>query len=190
MAELNAQNGIPSTVAEHIAVSDELGGLAAIGGPRMDNMYHSAWAWAGDSPFRFTKLIAGDFGGTRTPMVISWPKRIKPDATPRPQFHHVNDIVPTIYDILGIQPPKVVDGHKQDPMDGVSMTYTSDDPQVKQVAKTQYFEIMGSRGIYDDGWFAMTFAHALHGWPRCPISANGIRCRTNGSFTISVGTTR
>ena len=162
VAELNAQNGIPTTVDEHIAVAELLGGLEAIGGPRMDNMYHSAWAWAGDSPFRYTKLIAGDFGGTRTPMVISWPQRIKPDNTPRPQFHHVNDIVPTIYDILDITPPKVVDGHKQDPIDGVSMVYTFDDPQAKQSPKTQYFEIMGSRGIYDDGWFAMTFG------PRTP----------------------
>ena len=87
----------------------------------MDNMYHSAWAWAGDSPFRYTKLIAADWGGTRTPMVISWPKRIKPDKTPRPQFTHVNDVVPTLYEILGIEPPKVVDGHKQDPIDGVSL---------------------------------------------------------------------
>ena len=126
IAELNAQNGIPTTVPEHIAVLEELGGLDAIGGPKTDNMYHSAWAWAGDSPFRYTKLIAADWGGTRTPMVVSWPKRIKPDTTPRPQFHHVNDVVPTIYEILGIQPPKVVDGHEQDPIDGTSFVYTFD----------------------------------------------------------------
>jgi arylsulfatase len=90
-------------------------------------------------------------------MVISWPKRIKPDKTPRPQFHHVNDIVPTIYEILGIEPPKIVDGHKQDPIDGVSMVYTFDDAKAESTPKTQYFEIMGSRGIYQDGWYAMTF---------------------------------
>ena len=103
IAELNAQNGIPTTVAEHMEVLEGLGGLDAVGGPKTDNMYHSAWAWAGDAPFRYTKLIAADFGGTRTPMVISWPKRIKPDKTPRSQFHHVNDVVPTIYEILDIQ---------------------------------------------------------------------------------------
>ena len=96
VAELNAQNAIPTTVDEHIAVAEQLGGFEEIGGPKMDNMYHSAWAWAGDSPFRYTKLIAADFGGTRTPMVISWPKRIKPDKTPRSQFLHVYDVVPTI----------------------------------------------------------------------------------------------
>jgi arylsulfatase len=162
VAELNAQNGIPSTVDEHIAVVDQLGGLDAIGGPRMDNMYHSAWAWAGDSPFRYTKLIAADWGGTRTPMVISWPKRIQPDDTPRSQFTHVNDVVPTIYDILDITPPKVVDGHEQDPLDGVSFVSTFDSADAPEVKKTQYFDIMGSRGIYRDGWMASTFG------PRTP----------------------
>lgn len=162
VAELNAQNGIPSTVAEHIQVAEDLGGLEVIGGPKTDNMYHSAWAWAGDSPFRYTKLVAADWGGTRTPMVISWPNRIKPDDTPRSQFHHVNDVVPTIYEILGIQPPKVVDGHKQDPIDGVSFAYTFDSPDAPGRKKTQYFEIMGSRGIYHEGWLASTFG------PRTP----------------------
>jgi len=157
IAELNAQNGIVTTVDEHMAVLETIGGLDAIGTPRTDNMYHSAWAWAGDSPFRYTKLIAGDFGGTRTPMVISWPRRIKADKTPRPQFHHVNDIAPTLYEILGITPPTVVDGFVQDPIDGVSMVYTFDDPAAREVDKKQYFEIMGSRGIYENGWFATTF---------------------------------
>jgi len=168
VAELNAQNAIPSTVDEHIAVAEEIGGFEAIGGPKMDNMYHSAWAWAGDSPFRYTKLVAADFGGTRTPMVISWPERIKPDKTPRPQFTHVNDVVPTIYEILGIQPPKVVDGHKQDPIDGVSFAYTFDSATAPEQKKTQYFDIMGSRGIYHEGWMASTFG------PKTPWVAEAI----------------
>jgi len=162
VAELNAQNGIPSKVDEHIVVVEQLGGLDAIGGPKMDNMYHSAWAWAGDSPFRYTKLIAADWGGTRTPMVISWPKRIKPDKTPRSQFTHVNDVVPTLYELLDITPPKVVDGYEQDPIDGVSFASTFDSADAPEVKKTQYFEIMGSRGIYHDGWMASTFG------PRTP----------------------
>ncbi|MEJ2340403.1 MAG: arylsulfatase [Gemmatimonadales bacterium] len=162
VAELNSQNGIPSTIAEHIAVAEELGGLDAIGGPKMDNMYHSAWAWAGDSPFRYTKLVAADWGGTRTPMVISWPKRIKPDKTPRSQFAHVVDVVPTIYDILGIEPPKVVDGFEQDPIDGVSFAYTFDSADALEQKHTQYFECLGSRGIYHDHWMASTFG------PRTP----------------------
>jgi len=165
IAELNAQNGIPTTVAEHMEVLEGLGGFDAIGGPKTDNMYHSAWAWAGDSPFRYTKLIAADWGGTRTPMVISWPARIKPDKTPRPQFTHVNDVVPTLYEILGIKPPKVVDGHEQDPIDGVSFAYTFDSATAPEQKTTQYFDIMGSRGIYHKGWMASTFG------PRTPWEA-------------------
>ena len=162
VAELNSQNGIPSTIEEHLAVADQLGGLEAIGGPLMDNMYHSGWSWAGDSPFRYTKLVASDWGGTRTPMVISWPKRIKADDTPRPQFTHVVDIAPTIYDILGITPPKVVDGFEQDPIDGVSFVSTIDDANAPERTTPQYFECLGSRGIYYDGWMASTFG------PRTP----------------------
>ena len=119
ISELLAQNQIPNTVEQQIEALNRLGGSDALGGPKMDNMYHAGWAWAGDTPFQYTKLIASHFGGTRNPMAISWPARIKPDKTPRSQFHHVNDIVPTIYEILGIKPPKVVDGFEQDPIDGV-----------------------------------------------------------------------
>jgi len=106
--------------------------------------------------------VAADWGGTRTPMVVSWPQRIEPDQTPRSQFTHVNDVVPTIYDILGIEPPKVVDGYVQDPIDGVSFAYTFDSPDALEQKHTQYFEIMGSRGIYHEGWMASTFG------PRTP----------------------
>jgi arylsulfatase len=95
-------------------------------------------------------------------MVISWPKRIKPDKTPRPQFHHVNDVAPTLYEILEITPPKVVDGHMQDPIDGTSFAYTFDSATAPEQKKTQYFDIMGSRGIYHEGWMASTFG------PRAP----------------------
>ena len=125
-------------------------------------MYHSGWAWAGDAPFRYTKLIASDFGGTRTPMVISWPAHIAPDATPRPQFHHVNDVAPTLYEILGIRLPDVVDGHRQDPIDGTSFAYTFAAANAPERKATQYFEIMGSRGLYHEGWMASAFG------PRAP----------------------
>ena len=120
-------------------------------------MYHAGWAWAGDTPFQYTKLIASHFGGTRNPLAISWPASIKPDKTPRPQFHHVNDIAPTIYDILDINPPKVVDGFRQDPVDGVSMAYSFTDAKAPGHKHTQYFDNNGSRGVYQDGWFASTF---------------------------------
>ena len=86
--------------------SNKLGGLDALGGPKIDNMYHAGWAWAGDTPFQHTKLVASHFGGTRNPMAISWPKAHQADRKPRSQFHHVNDIAPTIYEVLGIKPPR------------------------------------------------------------------------------------
>ena len=157
ISELLAQNQIPNTIEQQIQTLDELGGLKALGTAKTDNMYHAGWAWAGNTPFRYTKLIAAYFGGTRNPMVISWPKGIKPDKTPRPQFHHVNDIAPTLYDILKITPPDMVDGFPQDPIDGVSMAYTFKDAQALGQKKVQYFDNNGSRGIYADGWFASTF---------------------------------
>lgn len=157
VSELLAQNNIPNTIEQQLAALSEIGGLEALGGPKVDNMYHAGWAWAGDTPFRYTKLVASNFGGTRNPLAISWPARIKPDAVPRSQFHHVNDIVPTIYEILNIKPPKQVDGFSQDPFDGVSMVYTFADSKAAPRKHTQYFENNGSRGVYHDGWFAGTF---------------------------------
>jgi arylsulfatase A-like enzyme len=157
ISELLAQNQIPNTIQQQLAALNALGGLDALGGPKVDNMYHAGWAWAGDTPLRYTKLIASHFGGTRNPMAISWPARIKPDNTPRSQFHHVNDVVPTIYEILGITPPKVVDGFPQDPIDGTSMAYTFADASAPGRKHTQYFDNNGSRGIYHDGWYACAF---------------------------------
>ena len=157
ISELLAQNQIPNTIAQQLQALASLGGLDALGGPKVDNMYHAGWAWAGDTPFRYTKLIASHFGGTRNPLVVSWPRGITPDKTPRPQFHHVNDVAPTLYEVLGITPPKVVDGVAQDPIDGTSMAYTFADAKAAGHKHTQYFENNGSRGIYDDGWYACTF---------------------------------
>ena len=157
ISELLAQNQIPNTVEQQLEALNKIGGLDALGGPKTDSMYHAGWAWAGDTPFRYTKLIASHFGGTRNPMAISWPAGIKPDKTPRPQFHHVNDVAPTIYEILGIKPPKAVDGFPQDPIDGVSMVYTFADANAPGRKHTQYFDNNGSRAIYHDGWFACTF---------------------------------
>ena len=162
ISELLAQNGIPSTTDQHIKALDELGGLDVLGSPKTDNMYHAGWAWAGGTPYKSTKLVAAHFGGTRQPMAVSWPAKIKHDDTPRPQFHHVIDITPTIYDVVGITPPRIVNGIEQMSFDGISMAYTFNDAKAKGQRLTQFFDIMGSRGIYHDGWFAGTFG------PRTP----------------------
>ena len=161
VSELLAQNNIPNTVEQQLAALEKVGGLPALGSSKVDNMYHAGWAWAGSTPFKSIKLVAAHFGGTRNPMVVSWPKGIKPDKTPRPQFHHVNDIAPTIYDILDIKQPEEVNGFKQDPIDGVSLAYTFGDAKAAGQKKTQYFENNASRGVYHDGWFACTFGPFL-----------------------------
>ncbi len=154
ISEQLAQNGIPTKISQHLAALAELGGLDVLGGPKTDNMYHAGWAWAGSTPYKGTKLQGAYFGGIRQPMAISWPKGIKADVTPRPQFHHVNDIVPTIYDVLKIKTPQVVNGFSQDKFDGVSMAYTFDDAKTTGQKTTQFFDIMASRSIYQNGWFA------------------------------------
>ena len=154
ISEQLAQNGIQTEISDHLTALEELGGLDALGGTKTDNMYHAGWAWAGSTPYRGTKLLGAYFGGTRNPMAVSWPKRIRSDKTPRPQFHHVIDIAPTIYELLEIAPPRIVNGFNQDPMDGVSMAYSFGDSQAKGERTTQFFDIMASRGIYHDGWFA------------------------------------
>ena len=132
----------------------DLGGMDVLGGPKTDNMYHAGWAWAGSTPYKGTKLQGAYFGGTRQPMAISWPKGIRHDTVPRPQFHHVVDVAPTIYELLKITPPLVVNGFEQDSLDGVSMVYSLSDPKAPGTHHTQFFDIMASRGIYQDGWFA------------------------------------
>ncbi len=168
ISELLAQNGIPNTVEQQMAALDKIGGLDALGTAKTDSMYHAGWAWAGNTPFQNTKLVASHFGGTRNPMVISWPKGIKPDSTPRAQFHHVNDIAPTLYEVIGIKPPKVVDGFKQDPIDGVSMAYTFASAKVPPQKKVQYFDNNGSRAIYQDGYVAATFGPLVPWLPGAP----------------------
>ena len=168
ISELLAQNGIPSTTKQHIAALNTLGGLDVLGSPKTDPMYHAGWAWAGSTPYQATKLVASHFGGTRNPLAVRWPAKIKPDATPRAQFLHVNDVTPTIYDIVGITPPRVVNGVPQDQFDGVSFASTFNDPKAKEVKQTQYFEVMGSRGIYRDGWMASAFGPRVPWVPGLP----------------------
>ena len=190
-SELLAQNGIPTTPKQHIAALQALGGLDVLGSPKTDNQYHAGWAWAGSTPYKGTKLLASHFGGTRNPLAIRWPAKITPDATPRSQFLHVNDVVPTLYNILNLTPPHLVNGIPQDPFDGISFASTLNDARAKEVKHTQYFEIMGSRAIYHDGWMASAFGPrepwtpgtppGIHTWPRT---------KTSGSSTTSQRTGR
>ena len=116
------------------------------------------WTWAFDTPFKWTKQVASHFGGTRNGMAISWPGHIKDVGGIRTQFHHVIDIVPTILEATGIQAPVMVNGIAQKPIEGVSMAYTFDkaNANAPSTRDTQYFEMVGNRAIYHDGWIAAT----------------------------------
>jgi arylsulfatase A-like enzyme len=130
--------------------------LDEFGGPKANNEYPVGFAWAMNTPFQFTKQVASHFGGTSNPVIITWPNGMKAKNEIREQFHHLIDIVPTIYEAAGITAPKTVNGIEQMSIDGVSMLYTFDDKTVKTKRNTQYFEVFGARGIYNDGWMAST----------------------------------
>ena len=137
------------------------------------------WSWAFDTPFKWTKQVASHFGGTRQGLAISWPGHINDVGGIRTQFHHVIDIVPTILEATGIKAPEVVNGIKQKPIEGVSMAYTFDKANANAPSKreTQYFEMVGNRAIYHDGWIANTTPPAAPGSWRpasCP-TVNGYK---------------
>jgi len=125
-----------------------------IGTRKFDNHFPVGWAHAMNTPFQWTKQVASHFGGTRNPMVISWPARIKRNGQLRTQFHHVIDIAPTILEAAGIPEPTIVTARPQKANRSVSLVYTFDDAAAKGRRKTQYFEMQAYRGIYQDGWIA------------------------------------
>jgi len=120
--------------------------------------FAAGWAWAMDTPFKWVKQVPSHFGGTAQGMVISWPGHITDLGAVRRQFHHVIDIVPTILEAAGISQPETINGIKQIPIEGVSMAYTWDNANAAAPSRhtTQYFEMLGNRAIYQDGWVAAT----------------------------------
>jgi arylsulfatase A-like enzyme len=126
------------------------------GGPEAYNHYAVGWAHAMDTPFQWTKQVASHWGGTRTGTIVHWPKGIQERGGLRSQFTHVIDIAPTVLEVAGIPEPKVVDGVTQSPYEGASMAYSFDAPDEPERHDVQYFEMVGNRGIYHQGWSAVT----------------------------------
>jgi len=149
-SEFAVLNGIHPTVAENMKFYD------AWGTNQTYPHYAVGWAWALDTPYQWTKEVASHFGGTRNGMVMSWPARIKDPGGIRNQFHHVIDVVPTILEAASLPEPVMVNGVAQKPIEGVSMSYTWDkaNQNVPGRRTTQYFEMFGSRAIYNNGWIA------------------------------------
>jgi arylsulfatase len=157
-------NGVTETV------EDQLKHLDKWGGPETYPHMAAGWAVAFDTPFMWTKQVASNFGGTRNGMVVHWPKGIKAKNEIRSQFHHVIDIAPTVLEAAHLPEPKVVNGTKQKPIEGVSLAYSFDDSKAKDRHLTQYFEIFGNRAIYHDGWLAGT----VHKAPWEPVPRHAL----------------
>ena len=163
-----------------IPVADQLKYYDAWGSDKTQPHMAVAWAWAFDTPFKWTKQIASHFGGTRQGLAISWPGHITDVGGIRTQFHHLIDIAPTILEATGIQAPVMVNGIAQKPIEGVSMAYTFDKANANAPSRrhTQYFEMMGNRAIYHDGWIATTTPPAgpwLMGMGKMPDVVNGYK---------------
>ena len=160
MLSLNGIFGV-ETVESMLAIADDWGGP--------DSFPHMAAGWtvATDTPFKWTKQVAGDYGGTRNGMVMHWPNGFKSRGEVRSQWSHVNDIGPTVLEATGLPMPDTINGIPQLPMDGVSLLYATDDADAPDRHTTQYFEMFGNRAIYHEGWLA----RVVHGvpWHPAPI---------------------
>ncbi len=150
-------NGIPDDLKTNLAMVDELGGTKTY------NHYANGWAMAFNTPFKMWKRYEFN-GGTSDACMISWPAGMKARGELRTQYHHAIDIVPTILDCLGLEVPRTIKGHVQSRMDGVSMRYSFDDASAPSARRTQFFSMLGSRGIWHDGWKAVTNHPTIAGW--------------------------
>jgi arylsulfatase A-like enzyme len=141
-------NAWPDTIEDNLALIDKLGT------PDTYNHYPTGWAVAFSTPFRMFKRYSYQ-GGVCDPLVIHWPKGIQAKGEVRQQYHHCTDIVPTILDCCGVEMPKVVDGYEQTPLPGVSMRYSFDSADASTAKETQYYEMLGTRGLWHKGWKAV-----------------------------------
>ncbi len=159
----SAEGGPEGTYNEMMALNGVIGKAEQMmghidnwGDPTTYPHFAIGWAWAGNTPFQWTKQVASHFGGTRNGMVLHWPARIRAGGEIRSQFHHVIDVAPTVLEAATLPEPKMVNGVEQRLMDGVSILYSVDDARAADRRRTQYFEMFGNRAIYHDGWVAAT----------------------------------
>ncbi|MCB0829122.1 MAG: arylsulfatase [Solirubrobacterales bacterium] len=150
-------NGIADTAEETLKHIDELGT------PASNNHYNTGWAWALDTPFPYWKRWAGYEGGTADMCLVAWPQKIKADGKFRDQYIHAVDVVPTIYELLGIDPPETINGYPQNPIEGESFAAALTDADAPGKS-TQFYAMLGQRSIYHEGWLACTIHPPLSGW--------------------------
>jgi arylsulfatase len=150
-------NGVPDDIEENLARLDELGS------PTSYNHYNTGWAWAFDTPFPYWKRFAGYEGGIADPLIIAWPKGIGARGEVRDQYVHAVDVVPTIYDLLDIDPPEVLKGYTQAPIEGESFVASFTDSEAAGRV-TQFYSMLGMRALYHQGWLATALHPPLSGW--------------------------
>ena len=143
-------NGIPDSIEENLKLLDELGSTKTY------NHYPTGWAWAFNTPFKLWKRYANFEGGTADPLIVAWPKGFKAAGEYRRQYTHAIDIVPTLYECLGVELPEVVNGYTQSQLDGVSFRSTFDDDDAETGKETQFYSMLGTRAIWHRGWKAAT----------------------------------
>ena len=143
-------NFIPESLEENLRRIEDLGT------PRANNHYPWGWAWAGNTPLKRFKRDTHE-GGVADPLIFHWPARIGTEGGTRHQYIHAIDVLPTLLDLIGIDPPRSIAGVEQSPIEGVSFVRTLDDPRVPSAHVTQYYEMLGSRALYHDGWKAVVF---------------------------------
>jgi arylsulfatase len=150
-------NGAPTPTEMSLEHIDELGG------PESYNHYNTGWAWAFDTPFPYWKRWAGYEGGIADMAILAWPAKVAASATPRPQYIHAVDVVPTIYDLIGVTPPETLKGFTQRAIEGESFAASLTDPAAPGKS-TQFYAMLGQRALYEDGWLACTLHPPLSGW--------------------------
>ncbi len=150
-------NGVPDSIEDNMKHLDELGTPASY------NHYCSGWAWAFDTPFPYWKRYAGYEGGTADMCVVAWPKGISARGEVRDQYVHAVDVVPTLYELIGIEPPEVIGGYEQSPIEGKSFAASLSDPAAAG-KETQFFSMLGQRAVYHRGWLANTLHPPISGW--------------------------
>ena len=150
-------NGVADTTELTLPHIDELGTPASY------NHYNTGWAWAFDTPFPYWKRFAGYEGGVADMCIVAWPDKLAPQTEPRHQYVHAVDVVPTLYELIGIDPPEVLKGYTQSPVDGQSFAATLTDPDAAG-RETQFYAMLGQRSIYHQGWLACTVHPPISGW--------------------------
>ncbi len=183
--ELTMQNGIPLTDEMQLQLSERYGGIEAWGNQMMAPHYSAAWAWAGNTPFKWGKQVGSHLGGTRNPLVVHWPETISEDGALRSHFTHVIDVGPTILDIAGIPMPTHIDGIEQQPMHGFTFADSLTDADAPERHTQQYFETIGNRAMYKDGWWLsmktarIPWVSDARGPPALRPRGVGPRCRSD-----------